>query len=144
MDRAAGYGPSLIELIGRSRRTPAADIVRAFQHRANFAGRFRDMFDEIDVLLLPVLPVATPRGEIMTLQRMADDDLGVGRFSVLINATGSPSLTIPAGVDDNGMPIGIQLIGPHLSEDRLFALGHAFQQASDWHLRQPPVQAAGQ
>jgi amidase len=143
MDRAADYGPSLIELIQRSRKTPAADIVRAFQLRGNFAGRFRDMFDDIDVLALPVLPVGTPPGRIMTLERMADDDLGVGRFSVLLNATGSPSLTIPAGFDGNGMPIGIQLIGPDLSEDRLFALGHAFQQATDWHLRQPPLDESG-
>ncbi len=139
MDRASRYGPSLIELIERSRRIPAADVVRAFYRRNDFAGRFRDMFDDIDVLVLPVLPVATPPAALMTLERMAEDDIGVGRFSVLLNATGSPSLTIPAGFDDNGMPIGIQLVGPHLSEDRLFALGHAFQQATDWHLRQPPL-----
>ena len=139
MERAAGYGPSLIELIERSRRTPAPDIVRAFQLRANFAGRFRALFDEIDLLVLPVLPVATPPAEIMTLDRMADENLGVGRFSVMFNATGSPSLTLPAGFDGNGMPIGIQLIGPALSEDRLFALGHAFQQVTDWHLRRPPL-----
>ncbi len=139
MDRASRYGPSLIELIERSRATPANDIVRAFYRRNDFAGRFREMFDDIDVLVLPVLPVATPPARIMTLERMAGDDLGVGRFSVLLNATGSPSLTIAAGFDDNGMPIGIQLVGPSLSEDRLFALGHAFQQATDWHRRQPPV-----
>jgi amidase len=139
MDRAGDYGPSLIELIERSRKTPAADVVRGFQRRGDFAGRFRALFDEIDVLVLPVLPVATPPAEIMTLERMADADLGVGRFSVLLNATGSPSLTLPAGFDDNDMPIGIQLVGPHLSEDRLLALGHAFQQATDWHLRQPPL-----
>jgi amidase len=139
MDRAGEYGPSLIELIERSRKTPAADVVRSFQRRGDFAGRFREMFDEIDVLVLPVLPVATPLAEIMTLERMADADLGVGRFSVLLNATGSPSLTLPAGFDGNGMPIGIQLVGPHLSEDRLLALGHAFQQATDWHLRQPTL-----
>jgi amidase len=143
MDRAAGYGQSLIELIQRSRRTPTLDIVRAFQRRADFAGRFRDMFDEIDLLVLPVLPVGTPPAEIMTLERMADEQIGVGRYSVLLNATGSPSLTIAAGFDDNAMPIGIQLIGPHLLEDRLLALGHAFQQATDWHLRRPPLYEAG-
>jgi amidase len=144
MDRADRYGPSLIELIERSRRIAAADVVRAFYCRGDFAGRFRDMFDEIDVLVLPVLPVATPPGAIMTLERMAHQDLGVGRFSVLLNATGSPSLTIPAGFDENGMPIGIQLVGPSLSEDRLFAVGHAFQRATDWHLRQPPIEAMAQ
>jgi len=40
------------------------------------------------------------------------------------------------------MPIGIQLIGPDFGEERLFAAGHAFQQATDWHLKRPPLPVA--
>jgi amidase len=52
--------------------------------------------------------------------------------------SGSPTITLPAGFDSRGLPIGVQLVGRHLSEDLLLRAGHAFQQATDWHMRHPP------
>jgi len=52
---------------------------------------------------------------------------------------GNPTLTLPGGLSSGGLPIGFQLVGPHLSEAKLLAAGHAFQMASDWHLRRPPI-----
>jgi amidase len=69
-------------------------------------------------------------------------DWGISRYTMMFDLTGSPALTIPAGVDPDGMPIGIQLIGPDFAEERLFAAGHAFQQATDWHTRRPPLPVA--
>jgi amidase len=53
--------------------------------------------------------------------------------------SGSPTVTMPGGFSKLGLPIGFQLVGPHLSEDRLLAAAHAYQQATDWHLHRPPV-----
>jgi amidase len=53
--------------------------------------------------------------------------------------SGSPTITMPCGFTDGGMPIGFQLVGPHLAEDVLLRAGHAFQQATDWHTRHPTL-----
>jgi len=60
-------------------------------------------------------------------------------FTSPFNVSGSPSITFPVGIAKVGMPIGMQLIGPHLSEAGLLKAAHAFQQATDWHLKRPPL-----
>ena len=50
---------------------------------------------------------------------------------------GLPSLSIPCGLWD-GLPVGLQLVGPHFSESRLLSVSHQYQQLTDWHRRVPP------
>ena len=140
-DRADKYSDALKSMIAAGRKVTASQLVNGMHRRADFIGRFRQVFDQVDILVMPVLPSPTPLTEEMTLQGMANKDWGISRYTMMFDLTGSPALTVPAGVDPNGMPIGIQLIGPDFAEDRLFAAGHAFQQATDWHLRRPPLPA---
>ena len=58
-------------------------------------------------------------------------------FTIAANLTGSPALSIPCGFDRKGLPVGLQLMGPHFSEARLLGAAHRYQQASDWHTRVP-------
>jgi Asp-tRNA(Asn)/Glu-tRNA(Gln) amidotransferase A subunit family amidase len=57
---------------------------------------------------------------------------------VPLNHPGVPALTVPCGFDGQGLPIGIQLVGPHWAEGTLLAVAHTYQQATDWHRRRPP------
>ena len=50
-----------------------------------------------------------------------------------------PALTVPCGFDAEGLPIGIQLVGRHWAEGTLLAAAHAYQEATDWHRRRPPL-----
>jgi len=52
------------------------------------------------------------------------------------NISGIPAISVPCGFTD-GLPVGLQLMGPHLSEATLFRTGHAYQQATDWHTNHP-------
>ena len=61
------------------------------------------------------------------------------RFTGPFNMSGSPSLTMCGGFDDDGCPIGFQLVGAHLSESKLLALGAAYQDATDFHTRHPAL-----
>jgi len=142
MERANRYSDALKGMIAAGRKVTASQVVNGMHRRADFTGRFRHVFDQVDILVMPVLPVPTPPTAEMTLQGMMNQDWGISRYTMMFDLTGSPSLTIPAGVDPDGMPIGIQLIGPDFGEERLFAAGHAFQQATDWHLKRPPLPVA--
>lgn len=55
------------------------------------------------------------------------------------NGYGLPAITVPCGFSKDGMPIGLQIAGPHFGEVQVLALAHAYQQATDWHLRRPPL-----
>jgi len=60
-------------------------------------------------------------------------------FTAPFDMSGSPTITLPGGCTPAGLPVGFQLVGPHLSEAVLLRAGHAFQQATDWHTRHPAL-----
>ncbi len=102
---------------------------------------FLDAFAEVDAILTPVTPcVAFPlgssevEGDPTTLYKQ-------DAFTVPASLSGLPALSIPCGATRHPLPVGLQLIGPHFGEDRLLALGEAFQRETDWHLRTPPAVA---
>jgi len=101
---------------------------------------FEQAFEQCDALVAPVCPTpAFKLGEkIADPLQMYLSDI----YVVATNPAGVPALSLPCGFDD-GLPVGMQLIGSHLSEDRLFQIGHAYQQATDWHTRRPALQAGG-
>jgi len=100
---------------------------------------FARAFTEVDVIACPVAPTtAFPIGV------HGDDPLSMyleDVFTLPANLAGVPGLALPVGFDDGGLPIGMQLNGPALSEPLLLRVGHAYQQATDWHRRAPTVTA---
>jgi Asp-tRNA(Asn)/Glu-tRNA(Gln) amidotransferase A subunit family amidase len=69
------------------------------------------------------------------------EPLTVRNYTSPLNYPGVPALTVPCGFDPAGLPIGIQLAGRHWEEGTLLAVAHAYQQATDWHRRRPPLAA---
>lgn len=137
--RKADYGPALAQLIEEGRATAGTTIAEATTRRLDFCGALRAMFRDCDMLLVPAMPVKVP-----TLAEMADYGaepqrlLDILRFTAPFDFSGSPALTFPAGFDSAGLPIALQLVGPHLSEAALFRAADAFQRVTDWHARRPP------
>ena len=58
-------------------------------------------------------------------------------FTIPAPLAGLPALSVPCGFDGRGLPVGLQLMGPHFSEARLLGIAHAYQRATEWHLRVP-------
>ena len=56
------------------------------------------------------------------------------------NGYGLPTITVPCGFNKDGLPIGLQIAGPRFAESKVLALAHAYQEATDWHQRRPPLQ----
>jgi amidase len=61
------------------------------------------------------------------------------RFTLPSDLAGSPTISLPCGVSRNGLPLGVQRVGPHLSEPLPCRAGQAFQQITDWHAQHPPL-----
>jgi aspartyl-tRNA(Asn)/glutamyl-tRNA(Gln) amidotransferase subunit A len=52
---------------------------------------------------------------------------------------GIPAISVPCGFNDAGLPVGLMIAGPRFAEGRVLALARAFEQATDWHTRRPPL-----
>jgi Asp-tRNA(Asn)/Glu-tRNA(Gln) amidotransferase A subunit family amidase len=115
----------------------AAQLLRAQRACAAFANRLADSFEDVDLMILPVLSAKVPTLKELSAFSLTDGVQVLARFNTPINVTGRPSLALPCGVDQRGMPIGLQLVGRALEEDSLLALGHAFQKSTQWHVRRP-------
>lgn len=139
--RKSEYGPDLAQLIEQGRSVSGVDIAAIHHERLKFGGSLAAMFEDIDLLLIPTMPVPIP-----TLTKMseygADPNvlLSILRFTAVFDFSGSPTITLPMGMASDRMPLSMQLVGPHLSEDVLVRAGAAYQSVTDWHTRRPPVE----
>jgi aspartyl-tRNA(Asn)/glutamyl-tRNA(Gln) amidotransferase subunit A len=112
-----------------------AYYLKALRARNAISRSMADIFQNVDFIVAPVSPmVAFALGE-----RMADplDMYMMDILTVLPALADLPALTVPAGQTD-GLPVGVQFIGPRLSDCALLRLGHTFQQLTDFHLAVPP------
>ena len=140
--RAGEYGPDLAALIEQGRGMDASALGEIFHDRLAFSGALAAVFEEVDLVLVPTMPVPIP-----SLSRMAeygqDPDvlLRILRFTAPFDFSGSPTITLPGGIDRAGLPLSFQLVGRHLAEDLLCRAGYAIQQVTDWHTRHPPALA---
>ena len=91
----------------------------------------------MDAIACPVAPTtAFPIGA------HGDDPLAMyleDVFTLPANLAGVPGLAFPVGFDANNLPVGMQLMGRHFDEANLFKIAHAYQQATDWHKRNPDM-----
>ena len=98
---------------------------------------FETAFQSVDVIATPVAPTTAFRaGE------HSNDPLAMyleDVFTLPTNLAGVPGLAFPVGFDKAGLPVGMQLMGPHFREDVLFRTAHAYQQVTDWHKRVPEI-----
>jgi amidase len=139
-EHAKRYGPQLRQGLEAAYKIDGPTVARGWIEREKFCGLFARVFQSVDLLLVPSLTEITPTcGSFM---ERAEDMLAMQRGFMQcmspFNITGLPTLSLPAGFSSNGLPLGIQLAGPRLSEGVLCAAGHAFQQHTDFHVRRPP------
>jgi amidase len=138
--RKSEYGPDLAALIEQGLATKGTEIARITLERLRFSRELSELFGVVDVLLIPTMPVPIPSLDLM--KAYGEDPnvlLGILRFTAPFDFSGNPTLTLPNGFDAAGLPLSMQLVGPHLSEDVLARAGHTFQTATSWHRRRPPV-----
>ena len=110
---------------------------KASQVRTLIRGDFEAAFKNCDVLISPVAP--TPAFKI---GEKIDDPLTMylsDIFTLSANLAGIPGMSIPCGFSEAGLPIGLQLLGPHFKEGRLLRVAYNFEQATDHHRRRPPL-----
>ena len=138
--RADAYGPSFRSFLEYGTRVSGAAYAQAHVLRTDFARRLQQVFDRVDVFACPgMFMQAPPAGALDPYAPFTPDIAPFMRFTAPFNFSGNPTLSVPAGFSDDGAAHGLQLVGPLLGEAILCQVGHAYEQATDWHHRRPPV-----
>ena len=139
--RAADYGPTFRSLLDYGASLRARDYAKAHVNRVDFACDLQRVFGDADVIACPgAFMLAPPADAIDPHGPMTPEVAPFIRFSAPFNFSGNPTLSLPAGFASNGAPHGIQLVGPRLGEAMLCRVGHAYERATEWHLRRPPLE----
>ena len=135
------YQPETLRRIRTGENVTAAEYIQKRRELEQARRDVRRVFAEVDVLVTPTTPIAAPS---ISEMRANPDALRPAELKLLrntrpFNVWGLPAISIPCGFTESGMPIGLQIAGPHWREDLVLRLAHAYEQATAWHKRSCPI-----
>jgi len=138
--RRTEYGPMLAGLLDIGNKLSATDYQRILLQRASHTGQLNAVLMQVDLILMPAMPFAAPSTErIANMRKDPGHRRRLSRYTAPTDLSGHPTLTFPAGETAAGLPLAAQLVSAHLNEGLLVRAGSAFQAATQWHLRRPPI-----
>jgi aspartyl-tRNA(Asn)/glutamyl-tRNA(Gln) amidotransferase subunit A len=137
--RGEGFGPEVKRRIMTGTYVLSAGYFDAYYLKAQKVRRlitddFRAAFAKVDLVIGPTTP--TPA---FSIGAKIDDPVTMylnDIYTIGANLAGLPGVSLPCGFVD-GLPMGLQLVGPHFAEAKLFNAAHSYQQNTDWHTRAP-------
>jgi aspartyl-tRNA(Asn)/glutamyl-tRNA(Gln) amidotransferase subunit A len=154
MSEAAAYHRDLLAKEGHNLYPPvrlrlegglfvsAADYLKAQQGRAIFDREVRKLLEQVDLLAGPTEPVTAPTllaPEVQAGEITVGTTAALTQYTRPYNITGSPAISVPCGFSASGLPIGLQLAGRAFDESTVLRAAHAYEQATQWRNRRPPI-----
>ncbi len=121
---------------------PASYYIKSQRARSVIREDFIQAMKKVDVLVTPTMAITAPRlgQETVTIEGREEQVLEhIGRFSRPFNQAGLPACTVPCGFTSEGLPIGLQIVGKAFDEAMVLRVAHAYQQATQWHAKRPPI-----
>lgn len=137
--RPQDFGEDLLHILS----SPAPDsvtLMAGLQAADALTVAMRTVLEQVDVLVTPTTPITAPPigQEIVRYGNNEEPVLhAMIRCTAPFNATHLPALSLPCGFTSEGLPVGLQIAGRPFDEATLLRVGHAYEQATDWHLRSP-------
>ncbi len=135
------YLPETLRRIRKGEDITSEEVEQRRRELQKIRGEIKHVFEDVDFLVIPTTPVPAPA--IAELKQ--NPDLLRPREMLLLrntrpaNVWGLPAISVPCGFTSAGLPIGLQIIGPHWREDAVLQLAYAYEQATDWRKRSPEL-----
>ena len=142
--RAADYGAFFRDFLEYGYDTSKEQYSDAMQYRSDFNQQYTSCLSQVDALLCPGggVPFNFPREilyQSMDKIRQHMNPYTYFQFTIPANFTGLPALSLPCGLTAEGIPYTMQFVGNQSGESTICRLGHAYQQATNWHQRHPDI-----
>lgn len=138
----ARLDPTLVKFIGRGATVSARDYVRATESIKTYWAEVQSFLARFDLLLTPTVavpPFAVDAGPPREIAGQRVSALGWMPFGFPFNLTGQPAASVPAGFTDEGLPVGLQIVGRRLADRTVLAASAAFERACPWSERRPTL-----
>lgn len=140
--RHDGFGPEVRARIIMGNYVLSVGHAGAFYDNAKkvqqmMRQEIESVFKDVDLLLSPTHPAPAFKFGAFENNKLQMDLQDY--FTCPANLTGNPAISLPCGFSSNGLPIGFQLIGPHLSEELLYQIAYAYEQSTPWHTKHPSL-----
>jgi amidase len=134
------YGPWFQGWLNMGAGVTGAKYAEANNLRAACTGHLRRIFQDIDVLVCPSMsaPPHVVSQEVLYGPKETRP-AKFQRFTAPFDFNGAPTLSVPCGMNSEGLPLSIQFVGKHLSESLLCQVGHAYESATSWHNLHPDI-----
>ena len=141
-ERLRRIDDDILEYLDRGSRYSMEEYLEAQLLAGVLRQEVSDIFEKVDVIVAPTclttaVPIAQERQLIDVRGQKVDYLDLLLRVTSIASVTGLPALSVPCGFDGNGLPIGIQFMGRRLEESLLLQVGHAYEQATQWHKKAP-------
>jgi aspartyl-tRNA(Asn)/glutamyl-tRNA(Gln) amidotransferase subunit A len=137
------FQPETLRRIRGGEDISAADYIQNFRELAQARRSIADVFAVVDLIVTPTTPAPAPL--IRDLKENPDElrpaEIRLLRNTRPFNVWGLPAISVPCGFTKGGLPIGLQIAGPHWREDLVLRLAAAYEQATEWHKRKPKAAA---
>jgi aspartyl-tRNA(Asn)/glutamyl-tRNA(Gln) amidotransferase subunit A len=131
-DADLAIGHWVRERVSRGKGTTALELFAMRRERERACAAWLASMQHTDLIVTPTLPFAA-----CPVSDFDEGSPALGTFTRAVNYLGTCAVSLPAGVNADGMPIGVQFIGKPNNESLLIDVGRAWQGATDWHLRRP-------
>lgn len=128
------YGRPFRDRVLRGALMSAADYVQATRARGRFCRGMADVTERVDLIAMPTSPVPAQPFDDRNAAYYSRPS-----FTRVFNITGQPSISLPCGFTDDGLPIGLMLTGRPFADLTVLQVAHAYEQAHDWHTRRPSL-----
>jgi aspartyl-tRNA(Asn)/glutamyl-tRNA(Gln) amidotransferase subunit A len=130
------YGADVLERLEQGARMTATQYLKGQRARRVLVDRFAALFEQIDVLISPTVPILAPtipesRGNAARAQLLG--------FTRLFNVLGLPTLSVPCGFSTGGLPIGLQVAGRPFEDLTILRVASAYERQAEWHGHRPAV-----
>jgi aspartyl-tRNA(Asn)/glutamyl-tRNA(Gln) amidotransferase subunit A len=144
-ERFEAYDPIVNMRILPSRDASPVDYLRAIRACTALQTNIRRVLRDVDALLAPTTMIpALPVAEVdASLDAYRTWNPRYSRNTRVVNILGLCGLTVPCGFTSKGLPIGLMIFGKPFDEAMILRVGHAFEQATDWHRRRPDLSWVG-
>ena len=133
------YQPATLARIQSGAAISGEDVLRASRELQASRDAIRKIFNEVDVLLTPTVPILPP--SIADLREHPEDlrpqELIMLRNTRPFNVWGIPTISVPCGFTKDGLPIGLQIAAAPWREDIVLQAAYAYEQATEWHKQAP-------
>ena len=130
------FGEDIRRRLEDGTKTTSTEYILARRTQTEVRKRLEQFFESYDFLITPTTPIPAPTIEGHDAVEQAGR---LTRFTAPFNLAGLPALSLPCGLTEQGLPVGLQIVSRAWADAKVLNAGYAFEQSTEWHNRLPPV-----